>query len=85
MARNKSNGPNGGKPAPSDSIASLRYDSTDVKHQGARRWVTAVNHWGRLGQWDFLPCRNPQSLGKELTALLAASLAPAAVTHGATT
>jgi len=45
------------------------HDSTDVKHQAARRWVAAVNHWGQLGQWDFLPCRNPKNLSSELTKL----------------
>ena len=27
-----------------------------------RRWVAAVNHWGRLGGWDFTVCRDPQRL-----------------------
>jgi type III restriction enzyme len=45
------------------------YDNTDVKHQAARRWVSAVNHWGRLGQWDFLPCRDPQKLATEICRL----------------
>ena len=47
------------------------YDNTDAKHQAARRWVAAVNHWGRLGQWDFLPCRNPQKLTEEIGKLIA--------------
>ena len=38
-------------------------EDTDAKHQGARRWVSAVNNWGRLGEWDFLVCREPQQLG----------------------
>jgi type III restriction enzyme len=33
-----------------------------TKYQAARRWVTAVNNWGRLGVWDFKPCRDPQTL-----------------------
>lgn len=37
-------------------------EDTDAKHQGARRWVKAVNHWGRLGEWDFIVCREPQRL-----------------------
>jgi type III restriction enzyme len=41
---------------------------TEAKHQAARRWVTAVNNWGRLGRWDFLPCRDPQQLAAEITA-----------------
>ncbi len=46
------------------------YEDTDAKHQAARRWVSAVNHWGRLGEWDFLVCRNPQSLGRGLSTLI---------------
>ena len=42
-------------------------DDTAAKHQAAQRWVTAVNHWGRLGEWDFLVCRDPQLLGLHLT------------------
>ena len=42
-------------------------DDTPAKHQAAQRWVTAVNHWGRLGEWDFLVCREPQLLGVRLT------------------
>ena len=45
-------------------------DDTSAKHQAARRWVTAVNHWGRLGEWDFLICRDPQLLGLRLTEML---------------
>ncbi|MDO9558742.1 MAG: DEAD/DEAH box helicase family protein [Syntrophales bacterium] len=37
-------------------------DQDRQKYQAARRWVTAVNHWGRLGVWDFKPCRDPQML-----------------------
>ena len=47
-------------------IKGRSYDDTDAKHQAARRWVAAVNHWGRLGTWDFLPCREPQQLSAEL-------------------
>ena len=42
----------------------------DAKHQAAKRWISAVNHWGQLGEWDFLDCRNPQSLGREIAALM---------------
>jgi hypothetical protein len=41
-------------------------DDTDSKHQGAKRWVSAVNNWGKLGRWDFHVCKDPQMLGKEL-------------------
>ena len=51
-------------------IKGKSYDDTDAKHQAARRWVSAVNHWGRLGEWDFLVCRNPQLLGRHLSTLI---------------
>ncbi|MGH6864694.1 MAG: DEAD/DEAH box helicase [Methyloceanibacter sp.] len=58
-------------------IKGQAHGDTDAKHQGARRWVTAVNHWGRLGQWDFLVCREPQDLGKSVRALAGhASMSP---------
>jgi type III restriction enzyme len=41
-----------------------------AKHEAARRWVRAVNHWGKLGRWEFLVCRDPQQLGEKLSALL---------------
>jgi len=40
-----------------------------AKHQAARRWVSAVNHWGQLGHWDFLECRDPQCLAELLARL----------------
>ena len=43
---------------------------TDAKHQAAKRWISALNHWGQLGEWDFLVCRNLQSLAKDLMALI---------------
>ena len=52
-------------------IKGRSFDDTDAKHQATRRWVAAVNHWGRLGQWDFLPCRNPQQLAEEFRKLIA--------------
>jgi type III restriction enzyme len=48
------------------------HDDTDVKHQAARRWVATVNHWGRLGEWDFLVCREPQRLAEGFAKLVAA-------------
>jgi type III restriction enzyme len=52
-------------------IKGKQYEDTDAKHQAAKRWVSAVNHWGRLGQWDFLVCREPQRLGEGFTRLVA--------------
>ena len=53
-------------------IKGKTYDNTDLKHQAARRWADAVNHWGRLGCWDFLACRNPQQLSEDFAKLIAA-------------
>jgi type III restriction enzyme len=41
-----------------------------AKHQAARRWVDAVNNWGRLGVWEFLECRDPQLVPQRLRALV---------------
>jgi len=41
-------------------------DKARAKHQAARRWVSAVNNWGKLGKWQFHPCLDPQMLGREL-------------------
>jgi len=35
-------------------------DEDRAKYQAARRWVTAVNNWGRLSTWEFKVCRDPQ-------------------------
>jgi len=44
-----------------------------AKHDSARRWISAVNNWGKLGKWDLHVCRNPQTLQKELEYLLRGS------------
>jgi type III restriction enzyme len=44
-------------------------DQDRAKHQAARRWVTAINNWGRLGTWDFVPCCDPQLLPGQLASL----------------
>jgi len=53
-------------------IKGKSYEDTDVKHQAAKRWVSAVNQWGQLGEWDFLVCREPQLLDKDFTDLIRA-------------
>jgi len=47
-------------------IKGYEDDMTQAKHQAAKRWVTAVNNWGKLGQWNFHVCRNPNMLVREL-------------------
>ena len=42
------------------------HEDTEAKHQAARRWISAVNHWGKLGWWGLLVCRDPQRLGEEV-------------------
>ncbi|MBU2228424.1 MAG: DEAD/DEAH box helicase family protein, partial [Proteobacteria bacterium] len=37
-------------------------DQDRQKYQAARRWVAAINNWGRLGGWDFAVYRDPQLL-----------------------
>jgi len=51
-------------------IKGYEDDETRAKHTAAKRWVSAVNNGGQLGRWAFHVCRNPQTLGKELTHLL---------------
>ena len=51
-------------------VKGFQDNQTSAKHDGARRWVRAVNNWGKLGQWDFHVCRNPQVLGSELAYLV---------------
>lgn len=45
---------------------------TDAKHQAAQRWVRAVNRWEKLGEWEFLVCREPQRLAEAFRALVTA-------------
>jgi type III restriction enzyme len=51
-------------------IKGKSYDDTDAKHQAAQRWVSAVNNWGRLGEWVFLVCHEPQRLRADFVALI---------------
>ncbi|MDQ3698961.1 MAG: hypothetical protein M3373_13220 [Gemmatimonadota bacterium] len=53
-------------------ILEIKGEETEqdrAKYQAARRWVSAVNNWGREGQWQFLVCRDPQQLSMQLAAL----------------
>ena len=45
------------------------HDDMAAKHQAARRWVAAVNHWAGLGRWEFLVCREPQLLAQAVVVL----------------
>jgi hypothetical protein len=51
-------------------IKGFEDDRANAKHNAAKRWIEAVNNWGRLGRWNFHVCRNPQLLGRELEYVL---------------
>jgi type III restriction enzyme len=51
-------------------IKGQAYPDTDAKHQAAKRCVSAVNNWGKLGRWNFLVCWEPQRLGEEIAGLV---------------
>ena len=51
-------------------VKGFEDNQTTAKHEGARRWVRAVNNWGKLGRWAFHVCRNPQMLERELLYLV---------------
>jgi type III restriction enzyme len=52
-------------------IKGQSYGDTEAKHEAARRWLKAINNWGRLGQWEFVVCREPQRLEESLSSLTA--------------
>lgn len=62
-------------------IKGMEDEQDRAKHQAARRWVAAVNHWGRLGRWDFLVCHDPQRLGEVLRSGSSAEPAPERIMH----
>jgi type III restriction enzyme len=37
-----------------------------AKFAAAERWVRAVNYWGKMGRWEFLVCKDPNSLRPQL-------------------
>ena len=51
-------------------IKGMLTEEDKAKHEAARRWVAAVNNWGKLGRWVFHVCRDPQMLERELSFIL---------------
>ena len=47
------------------------HPETPIKHEAAKRWAAAVTRLGKLFEWEFLVCWNPQQLGDELTRIAA--------------
>ncbi len=59
-------------------VKGFENNQATAKHEGARRWVRAVNNWGKLGRWAFHVSRNPQVLDRELAGLSRTLLMPVA-------
>jgi type III restriction enzyme len=47
-------------------IKGMETDQDRAKHQAARRWVAAVNNWGKLRKWAFHVNRDTHMLKSEL-------------------
>ena len=57
-------------------IVEIKGNETEqdrAKHEGAKRWTSAVNNWNELGKWDFHVCRDPQLLERELRYIVKSS------------
>ena len=50
-------------------IKGFQPDEELAKKAGAKRWVSAVNNWGQLGEWKFHVCKDPQQLQRKLASL----------------
>lgn len=50
-------------------VKGFEDNQTRAKHGAARRWVAAVNNWGKLGRWMFHVCREPATLEREIAHL----------------
>jgi type III restriction enzyme len=51
-------------------VKGFEDDQTKAKHGAAKRWVMAVNNWGKLGRWRFHVCRDPATLEREIAYLV---------------
>jgi type III restriction enzyme len=47
-------------------VKGLHGEKEEAKFQAAKRWVAAVNNWGRMGRWAFHVCRSPDMLKTEI-------------------
>jgi type III restriction enzyme len=57
-------------------IKGMMSEEDKAKHEAARRWIAAVNNWGKLGYWTFHVCRDPQMLEREMSFLIHSIDAP---------
>lgn len=51
-------------------------EKTNAKHQAAQRWVTAVNNLTDFGHWEFLICRDIETLLSKIGGLQGMDVAP---------
>jgi type III restriction enzyme len=51
-------------------VKGWQKEEAATKHEAAKRWVSAVNTWGKMGQWAFHVNKDPQTLLGELGGLL---------------
>lgn len=47
----------------------METEEDRAKHEAAKRWVKAVNTWGKLGEWELWVCREPATVARELAYL----------------
>jgi type III restriction enzyme len=47
-------------------VKGLEREQDRSKEAGARRWIDAVNHWGRLGLWRYAKIHSPHQLAAVL-------------------
>ena len=48
-------------------VKGLEREQDRSKDVGARRWITAVNHWGKLGHWRYVKVHTPYALAAALS------------------
>jgi len=47
-------------------VKGMHGEKEDAKFQATKRWIAAVNNWGRMGRWAFHVCKNPDVLKTEV-------------------
>ena len=43
-------------------VKGLEREADRSKDVGAKRWIDAVNHWGKLGHWRYAKIHSPHDL-----------------------
>jgi len=49
-----------------DVIGEGKLEELALPQAGARRWIDAVNHWGRIGRWRYAKIYSPHELASVL-------------------